>query len=266
MIGWIDGQQSAAQNLGMALKLRGFLVDIRQDHIYFSKGNDASELPLLMNICKNLGLEVGFMDRCMYVTKDSLSVEALEKIIWFPAKNHEAFDNANWRRWKYFVQRNHGPKVNTFCLETGVAALVKAMSAAGIATTMSCDGHGKSCPRIWFSSLANGIWFAIIFQEWLAKLELHYNWNIIKDREYLVFKAQRNFGQTWDLRLVLEDTFRMASVLLENATVLSRLKKDAYKHSVNRTKKMVKEMEYEQLREWMMERWECVKGKKPASL
>ncbi|TDK59499.1 hypothetical protein E2K98_19970 [Bacillus salipaludis] len=63
--------------------------------------------------------------------QNHLTEEELRKIIWYKARNHEAGGGRGWRTWKYFKKRNHGPKINTFSLETGIALLVKAMRAAG---------------------------------------------------------------------------------------------------------------------------------------
>lgn len=127
------------EKLAHSLKQRGFLITKMDDHIYFSKGNHEDELERLEKMFKELNIPVKIDGRKVYLLEDHLDQTDLDNITWYKARNYEAGGGSGWRSWKYFVKRNHGPKVNTFVLETGVALLVKALSAAGIVTIGSCE-------------------------------------------------------------------------------------------------------------------------------
>ena len=65
-------------------------------------------------------------------------------------------------KWRAFVNRRHGLKVNTIESNPYIACLVKAVNQAGISCLAGCDGHLKYAPNLQFSGVYNGAWFHII--------------------------------------------------------------------------------------------------------
>ncbi|OLS33737.1 hypothetical protein [Bacillus sp. MRMR6] len=59
-------------------------------------------------------------------------------------------------RWRAFVNRRHGLKVNKLELDPFIACLVKSVNQAGIACLAGCDGHLKHAPNLQFSGVYNG--------------------------------------------------------------------------------------------------------------
>lgn len=238
------------EKLAKALESRGFLIKQETDHIYFSHGNLEADLPLLKKLFNDLGCGVTVEERRICVN-EPLTEEQLHKITWYAARNHEAGGGPGWRTWKYFSKRNHGPKVSTFSLETGVALLVKALSAAGIITINSCDGHGKSSPKIWFCGRQNAIWFNILFQEAKEHLDLTYEWKLeTKLSIDPLFEAHSLTGR-WNHLNVLEDTKKIAEFFLENALEISATKREIFGKQLKSTRKVVKQLSDDQLHEWM---------------
>jgi len=101
------------------------------------------------------------------VVMEKLDVQKFQEVIWYGAKNHEAGGNGSWRSWKYFTKGIYGPKVSTITLGSGVALFVKSLSAAGITTISSCDGHGKRSPYISFFGHYNACWFMVLYKNLL---------------------------------------------------------------------------------------------------
>jgi hypothetical protein len=243
------------KELAKALKRRGFLITLMDDHIYFHKGNAESELFLLKEMFRELNIAVKIENRKIYLLENSLDQGLLDQIIWYRASNHEAGGGSGWASWRYFIKRNHGPKINTFVLETGVSLLVKAISAAGIVPICSCDGHGRRTPFIALAWKHNAIWFSILLDEIKDKLRLNYEWYFHNnDHRDISFVAKRK-PEGWDLEQILEDTYQMAEYFLNESERLSTLKKDIFGGKYKSTTKIVREMDYDQLYEWMVQKY-----------
>ena len=233
------------------------------DHIYFSKGNWETDLPRLEKVFDELGCCVTVEERRIYIQKP-LDEKQLNDITWYTARNHEAGGGAGWRTWKYFSKRNHGPKISVFSLETGVAPLIKALSAAGIVTICSCDGHGKSNPKIWFCGRQNAIWFNILFQAAKEHLDLTYEWKLETNLSNAVdplFAAHKVTGG-WNLDSILDDTNKIASFFTNNASEISAAKREIFGKQFKSTRKLVRQMNDAQLQDWMEKKYNHYKEQK----
>jgi hypothetical protein len=239
------------RELAIVLESRGFLITLKEDHIYFSKGNAERELELLIDMFKEVNLNARVEGQQIYLIEENVPQETLNKILLYRARNHEAGGGNGWRMWKYFIKRNHGPKINTFSLETGVAKLVKALSAAGIITICSCNGHRMRSPEIHFCGEHNAIWFEVLFETIRPKLTFHYDWYIDRTARIDVPLKARRIEVGWKLEYILEDTNKIAEYFLENAEYLSNMKKLLFGKSKNRTRRLVREMDMDQLYQWM---------------
>lgn len=234
-----------------AMETRGFLICRKYDCIYFSKGNTRDELILVERMFKEIGCETTIENREIRIHAP-LREDQLQGIIWYPARNHEIQSDYKSISWKYFAKRRHGGKVNTFVLETGVARLVKSLSAAGVSTFDSCDGHGKRSPYITFSGYAQGIWFDLLLSEIKEVIELKYDWKMKWDFPMgptLIAKEVKEQG--WELKDILDDTTNMAKFFYENAEEISKTKRDIFGPRFKTTRKIVKTMNKNELYEWM---------------
>lgn len=234
-----------------ALKHRGFFVTGNDETINISNGNHCDDITLLLNLLKKLRVTASLDGQTITIEDEHISVN-FNEVIWYPATNHEAGRNGGWRSWKYFIKTIYGPKIPTLSLEPGVALFVKALSAAGITTVSCCDGHGKKAPVISFYGRYNACWFLVLFEDTIKKEVLNYEWTLLMDKDSLdldfIGKSKDN---RWVLELVLEDTYKIANHFLVNSQYFSQIKREIYGANRRSNRKLVKEMSFHDLYDWM---------------
>jgi hypothetical protein len=234
-----------------ALQMRGFFIVEEDGFIRLGKGSHPKENMDLKEMLEKLNVPATFHGQKITIGPEKLEDRKLHEIIWYPAKNHEAGGNGGWRSWKYFIKGIYGPKIRTITLETGVALFVKSLSAAGLRTISSCDGHGKRSPHIAFFGHYTACWFIVLYKNLLKDLKLHYDWEI-KQKEFsdplLIAHSKTS---EWNLKLVQEDTYRMASFLFQNGQRISDIKRELFGANRNSINKQVKKMSFDELIDWM---------------
>ena len=121
--------------------------------------------------------------------------------------------------WKLFVHIRHAPKVPLRWLEPFIARYVKAISACGVATWLSCDGNHPNSQRIVidFSGEPNSLWHEIICRRCLAE-RFNLNWS----REYSAIKF--NAANKWQTYVELN---RAAEFLYNNRILLRQIRREA---------------------------------------
>ncbi len=88
----------------------------------------------------------------------------------------------NWKRDWYgkfnqFMEIETLPRIRVYDLEPFVARLTKAISAIGISTWSSCEGHWGTPAYVIFDRKYHSIWFQTILNKFIKmKLELVCNW------------------------------------------------------------------------------------------
>lgn len=101
---------------------------------------------------------------------------------------------------EFFHNRMHGLKVPASVIEPGIARFVKALTACGISTTMSCDGHFDVKKNAWikFKSNMDLLWFRLIIDCAVFPLkspDISFNYAIPAGEEYMdvrIFKNSSN--------------------------------------------------------------------------
>lgn len=159
--------------LDLALKKRGYLIN----NLYLSKGSHHRDLVDITDLLNSLSIKHEWNENELQVNNEL--IEGMYKnILCFPANNRETNTPIYLASWRNFTRRKHGPKIQTKTLEPGVALMVKALSAIGITTVNSCDGHGKNKPIIDFASFHNAAWFEILQDKYLSNGSLIYKWKV----------------------------------------------------------------------------------------
>ncbi|MBF0236680.1 MAG: hypothetical protein HQM12_03160 [SAR324 cluster bacterium] len=77
--------------------------------------------------------------------------------------------------WNNFKKYQHGFKIPTSVLDTHVAILVKAFSACGCNTWLSCEGYQNNA-YIYFIGPYHGLWAQMIFKKISSSYKLENHW------------------------------------------------------------------------------------------
>ncbi|TVY08372.1 hypothetical protein [Paenibacillus cremeus] len=235
-----------------ALKTRGFHVGHLTNQLWLKGGSGRHDQRYLREV---LGAaQIGFREQEEMFILESflLTEEVIDRIEMYKAYNQESWCPLELQSWKAFTKRRHGLKLDTLTLDPGVSYLIKQLSHAGILTMMSCDGHGRSSPKIWFSGLFSAAWFEIIINK-LMKLEgLHYTWIVEEDtRNYRILTARKLRGEQWDRRHVQEDSIKLGEWFAEHAKELRENKQCIYKHRSMKARATSLVDNYDELKNWM---------------
>jgi len=120
--------------------------------------------------------------------------------------------------WSNFKRRAHGQKVPVYLLDPFVSRLVKAISAAGVGTHFSCDGHGKNRLTVGLSGKYNRAWFQLILD--IVQFEVKINSRFsINHHCYLNVYAPND-----DVLAVYEDVQRVSAYLYDQRKFFGDLK------------------------------------------
>ena len=136
------------------LEARGFLLTKRDGKLYLSDNADKDDITFLSEgfekyalgtvIPTNKGNELAEI-----LVSDSAKVE--DAVSFFNEKNFISFPIIeSHQSWGMLVNHPFGKKVPLRILEPFVARYVKAVSACGVTTSLSCDGNsqGQNCIKI----------------------------------------------------------------------------------------------------------------------
>ena len=135
-------------------------------------------------------------------------------------------------RWRAFVNRKHGLKVDTLKLDPNIACLVKAVNQAGISCLAGCDGHLRYSPNLQFSGVYNGAWFHIIQKHYLNGLNLNYTWEVeYKGGSGSRLVARKTDIEQWDMKKIYEDTLKMAYKLRDHSSEIKERKISTFKRN-----------------------------------
>ena len=132
----------------------------------------------------------------------------------------------NWDRDWYgkfdqFKDVEHLPKIRVYDLEPFIARLVRAISAIGISTWSSCEGHWGEPAYIVFDGKYHRIWFQAIFHKFIQK-----KLNLLCKWEWLGWDDRCSINSTnkdlLELYLEIQDVARL---IYDNRIPLSNMKK-----------------------------------------
>lgn len=251
-------------SLLLPIQKRGYLLSVKNNQLYLSTGshrNDQQELSELLNTLK---IPHEWDGQYLLVKEDAITKEQMNRIQWDPPHNHESDTPGYYGKWKQFVSRMHGPKIKVKTLDPGVAALVKAMSTAGIITACCCEGHGRNHPRVEFAGVQNAIWFELLQERYLAETmsQLHYQWRVTYKQAFSYNRCElkafqrNNEREPWDLEAIQEDTFKIAQALHSYAEEIIALKKQAFgKVKIKTTMRLLASMSVEEIRDFMVKQY-----------
>ncbi|WP_102345901.1 hypothetical protein [Bacillus sp. Marseille-P3661] len=232
----MEGQE----RLFEALEMRGFLVEKKGPFLSLASGSAALDYQALRRLLRKYNIPVYWDGDHFQLLVNRFPVIMMKKIT--TEQGHEFSINMQdyQYKWRAFVTRKYGLKVNTMDLDPYIASLVKAVNQAGIACLAGCDGHLKYAPNLQFSGVYNGAWFHIIQKHYFKDLELNYTWEVnFKGRSGASLFASKKGTESWDMRKIYEDTLYMAYRLKEHSEEVRNIKINSFRR--NREMKEVAE-------------------------
>lgn len=247
----MNGQERLAE----ALEMRGFLIEEAGPFLTLKKGSAASDYADLKALLTKLNIPVMWYGDKFQLLANRFPVMMMKKITTHRGTEFPISMSGYHLRWRAFVNRKHGLKVDVMKLDPYIACLVKAVNQAGISCLAGCDGHLRHAPNLQFSGVYNGAWFQVIQKEYLNGLNLNYSWEVeYRGGSCSRLVAAKTDSEQWDLKKIYEDTLKMAYKLKECSSKIKDRKASYFK----RNQRMKKEAEayringqFEELVEWM---------------
>ncbi len=248
----IRADQAAMHELTTALKKRGFMVTHSGNTLLLPKCSSVRERKDLQEILNSIHIPSESTEQGLLLTSFRWQPELAEHIQFFKGYNSESWFPQHIDSWKTFTKRRHGLKLNTLHLDPAIAYLVKQLSAAGIITVMSCDGHGRRAPSIWFSGCFSAAWFELIAQKILTNAELNYRWMVKADqRGQRILTAIQSDRRPWDLTNIQADAVMIGEWFEQHADELSQFRRNIFKYRSMKAHACHLSENYEQLKAWM---------------
>lgn len=122
-------------------------------------------------------------DREVLAAYSPMGPEALAIIPWASLLSRRSSGSEYYGRSDRFLRRRHGYKYPALALDGMAAYLVKALSAVGVLTSYSCDGHGSGDVCIAGDSGCNGAWATVLFRGFVAtRIALTARWEVGEGR------------------------------------------------------------------------------------
>lgn len=236
-----------------ALRTRGFFVTHLANRLILQPGSGRRDLSYLQMLFHALQIGAVYREDMIIMDDFHFTEDLAERISFFRAYNQESWCPQHMRSWKSFIKRRHGYKLDALTLDAGVAYLVKMLSKASILTEMSCDGHGRRPPCIWFAGGWNAAWFELISEKLLSEEKLHYRWIVEEERSSPILTAKKSGSESWNLALVQEDAIKIGDCLDKYAEELRECKRRSFKYRSMKDQAELLSDNYAALKTWMKE-------------
>jgi hypothetical protein len=245
--------QTGTEKLAEALILRGFPVEVKKDMITLRNGSQ-EDYRQLKCILEALNIPVFWNEDQFQLLINQFPLQKMKELIYFHGNEHFVHMGPFHFQWRSFVNRRYGIRTNTIDLCPFTAILVKALNEAGIVTLTGCNGHGNHSPNFQLSGVYNGIWFAIVQQQYMKDLSLNYHWKIQYpaggSNASIIANKRPDAG--WEMNKILADCYQMAQVLISHAAKIRAWKKRSFKRNMKQTAENLRHTgNVQQLFEWM---------------
>lgn len=132
-----------------SIRRRGFWVDILDSELVLDSWYSKSNFEELVSLLNHLQLSIEVGEKGIRVNSDSLTSNLLKQIETTSKEDMMHNDPTILipALWKY----NERNDLSILDLDYGIAILVFALNKIGFQTSMSCDGHGRIEPNMWFN-------------------------------------------------------------------------------------------------------------------
>lgn len=197
-----------------SIRRRGFWVDLLDGELVLDSWYSRNNFVELVHVLNQLSLSFEIGEKGIRVKSNSLPSNLLEQIemILKEDLNHFIKGRETPKSWIYSEQND----LNILELDYGIATLVFALNKVGFETSMSCDGHGRREPNVWFNH-----------QEYMEEIgnllitvsnenSLAYDWELKKETVGFALTARKRLGKDkWDVRKIQDDVFAFSKFIIK---------------------------------------------------
>lgn len=200
-----------------SIRRRGFWVDIVDGELVLDSWYSKSNFNELVRLLNQFPLSIEIGEKGIRVKSDSLRPGLLDQIETASRKDVEYSNTGNLipSLWKY----NERNDLSILELDYGIAILVFALNKVGFQTSMSCDGHGRREPNIWFNHQRYIEEINRLMLSASKEYSFAYDWDIRKEgRRFEVTAVKRLANEQWDVRKVQDDVLSFSNFLVKRHT------------------------------------------------
>ena len=214
-----ENNDFSLENMFKLLRARGFLVEWVNGEIILS---DNACLPADLEVLKSKLAEskLGEVRDNKIIFYNQQSPEK-----WLPlfecTGGGEALCPPYAKKWKYYSKREHGWKVETIILDPFIAYFVKAVSAIGVLTYNSCDGHARSKPSVYMCDRYSTAFLRAVMELFIDREVQINSWWFINSKSFSIYFVNSPFMPV-DL---FYDIYLVSDKIYENRIMLRQIRK-----------------------------------------
>lgn len=163
------------------LRARGFLIDKDKANWWVSDNSYLNkDIYFLHQLLKKVNIGCLHGNHIVITNPNNITRDSFFNFFRYsPSSSFITYFNSNnFCDGQCFNERIHGIKIPVERLDPFISYLVKALSAAGIYTLASCDGHGSKNPYIFFKSKYDAALFSSFLKIYYLDKNLLKNWAI----------------------------------------------------------------------------------------
>ncbi len=245
----------ATARIAEALQVRGLFVKVKDDFIILTDENTEADVKKVYELLRHLSIPTFWQGNKFQVLVTRVPISTMKRIMNTPGRAFPISMEGYHYKWKSFVQRRFGIKVNALNLDANMAMFVKSLNLAGITALAGCNGHHRYAPNVQLSGVFQGAWFEVIQEKYLSNCSLHYKWYVhYGNASGSCIIADKGEVECWDMNLIYQDTVQMAQILQKHAAEIRELKRTAFKRKgemKEQAKRLVEKKEFAELVKWM---------------
>ncbi|CUA79414.1 hypothetical protein [Anoxybacillus suryakundensis] len=248
----------ATARIAEALQMRGVFVEVQSDFIVLTEGNTQTDIHKVRELLHKLGIPTMWQKNKFQVLVTRVPIAIMKRIINAPGQSFPISMNIYHHKWKSFVQRRFGIKVNALDLDANMAMFVKSLNLAGITALAGYNGHHRYEPNVQLSGVFQGAWFEVIQEKYLNNCSLHYKWTVhYGTQSGACIVAHKEENENWDMNKIYQDTVQMAQILQTHAEEIRKWKRTTFKRKgemKEQAKQFVENGDFAKLVEWMKDK------------
>jgi hypothetical protein len=249
---------NATDRVAEALQMRGVFVKSKADFIVLTNENTIEDIIHVRNLLEKVAIPTFWADDYTFqVLVTRLPIALMKRIMNAKGREFPVSMEGYHYKWRSFVQRRYGIKVNALDLDANIAMFVKALNLSGITALAGCNGHHRYEPNVQLSGVFQGAWFEVIQEKYLSKCSLLYKWKVhFGNRSGSFIVAEKEEHERWNMNHVYQDTVQMASMLQQHAEEIRNLKQITFKRKGEMkvfASNIARDKSYKKLVSWMNE-------------